>query len=96
MSAWGDVLGRDTLGAFCRHTHAQLEGSPEGMLAGTTFGVKDLYHVAGRRTGFGNPVWLETHPPAEHTAVAVPGRLDAGACLGAKPHTDQRAYRLNA
>ena len=35
MSAWGDVLGRDTLGAFCRHTHARLEGSPEGPLAGT-------------------------------------------------------------
>lgn len=27
--------------------------------------------VAGHRTGFGNPVWLETHPPAESTAPPV-------------------------
>ncbi len=27
--------------------------------------------VAGHRTGFGHPLWLETHPPAEHTAPAV-------------------------
>ena len=95
MSAWGDVLGRDTLGAFCRHTHAQLEGSPEGMLAGTAFGVKDLYHIAGRRTGFGNPVWLETHPPAKCTAVAVQRLLDAGAYMAGKTHTDELAYSLN-
>ncbi len=95
MSARGDILGRDALGAFCRHTHAQIEGAPEGPLAGTTFGVKDLYHVAGRRTGFGNPVWLETHPPAEHTAIAVQRLLDAGASMVGKTHTDELAYSLN-
>jgi amidase len=95
MSAWGEILGRDTLGAFCRHTHAQLEGSPDGLLAGTAFGVKDLYHIAGRRTGFGNPAWLETHPPADRTAVAVQRLLDAGARMVGKTHTDELAYSLN-
>lgn len=95
MSAWGDILGCDALGAFCRHTHAQLDGAQEGPLAGTSFGVKDLYHIAGRRTGFGNPLWLDTHPPAEHTAVAVQRLLDAGASMAGKTHTDELAYSLN-
>jgi amidase len=89
------ILERDTLDAFCRHTHVALEGAASGPLQGTSFGVKDLYDIAGHRTGFGHPVWLETHPPARHTATAVQRLLDAGATMVGKTHTDELAYSLN-
>ena len=95
MSATTDILDRDTLGAFCRHTHVTLEGAPAGPLSGTTCGVKDLYHIAGHRTGFGNPTWFETHPAAESTAVSVQRLLAAGARMVGKTHTDELAYSLN-
>src|SRR6266480_663273 len=95
MSAADDILARDTLGAFCRHTHVAMEGAAAGPLCGTTFGVKDLYHIAGHRTGFGNPVWFETHPVADRTAVAVQRLLDASARMVGKTHTDELAYSLN-
>ena len=44
----------DALGAFCRHTHAAVKGSGAGPLAGLTFGVKDIYDIAGRH-GRQNP-----------------------------------------
>jgi amidase len=95
MTFRDDILARDTLGAFCRHTHAVLDGAAEGPLAGTTFGVKDLYHIAGHRTGFGNPSWLASHPVADHTALAVQRLLDAGGRMVGRTHTDELAYSLN-
>ena len=95
MTLADDILGRDTLGAFCRHTHVAVEGAATGPLRGTIFGIKDLYHIAGHRTGFGNPTWLETHAPAERTAVAVQRLLDAGARMVGKTQTDELAYSLN-
>lgn len=95
MNLTDDILERDHLGAFCRHTHVTLEGAATGPLAGTTCGVKDLYHIAGQRTGFGNPTWFETHPAADSTAVAVRRLLDAGARMVGKTHTDELAYSLN-
>jgi amidase len=85
----------DPLNAFCRHTHVALDGSGTGPLAGLTLAVKDVYDIAGHRTGNGNPVWLETHPPAERTASSVQRLLDAGARMVGKTHTDELAYSLN-
>jgi amidase len=84
----------DPYGAFCRDTHVALAGVPEGPLAGLRFGVKDIYHIAGHRTGFGNPTWLETHPPANETASAVRRLLDAGANMVGKTLSDEMAYSL--
>ena len=84
----------DPYGAFCRGGDVALAGAGEGPLAGRTFAVKDIYHIAGHRTGFGNPTWLETHPPAERTAAAVCRLLDAGADLVGKTLTDEMAYSL--
>ena len=53
MSATSWTLPDDPLGAFCRHNHVALAGSGQGPLAGLTFAVKDLFHIAGARTGFG-------------------------------------------
>ena len=89
------IIERDTVGAFCRHTHADAAGAASGPLAGLTFGAKDIYDVAGHKTGFGSPDWLRTHGPAERTAPAVQRLLDAGAHLVGKTHTDEMTYSLN-
>ena len=84
----------DPVGAFCRHNHVALKGAEEGPLAGLAFGAKDVFHIAGVRTGFGHPAWLATHEPPLETAVAVQRLLDAGADLAGKTHTDELAYSL--
>jgi amidase len=88
-------IPNDALGAFCRHTHATAKGAPGGPLAGLTFGAKDIYDIAGYRTGFGSPEWLETHAAATRTAPAVQAMLDAGADLVGKTQTDELTYSLN-
>lgn len=85
----------DPLKAFCRHTHVALSGSGTGPLAGLTFGVKDIYDIAGHKTGFGSPDWLETHPPATATAPVVVALLAAGADMLGKTQTDELTYSLN-
>jgi amidase len=57
--------------------------------------VKDIFDVAGHRTGFGNPDWLGTHPPAAETAEAVRQLLDAGADMVGRTLTDELAYSLS-
>ena len=84
----------DPLGAFCTHSRPVLPGSGEGPLRGRTFAVKDVFHIAGHRTGFGSPEWLETHRPATVTASAVQRLLDAGAEMVGKTLTDELAYSL--
>jgi len=84
----------DALGAFCRHTHVAVAGSGAGALAGLTFGVKDIYDIAGHKTGFGNPDWLNSHPPASRTAPAVEMLLAAGADMIGKTQTDELTYSL--
>lgn len=89
-----DILARDTFGAFCRHTHIALPPSGLGVLDGLTFGLKDLYDIAGARTGFGSPDWLRTHPPATHTASVATRLLNAGARMVGKTHTEEMAFSL--
>ena len=84
----------DPLGAFCTHSRPALAGSGAGPLEGRTFAVKDVFHIAGYRTGFGSPEWLETHEPATATASAVGCLLDAGAEMVGKTLTDELAYSL--
>ncbi len=89
------MIPNDPYNAFCRHTHVELEGAADGPLRGLTFAVKDVYDIAGRRTGNGNPVWLDTYAPAARTASAVERLLAAGAHMVGKTHTDELAYSLN-
>ena len=84
----------DSVGAFCRHNHVTLEGASSGPLSGLAFAVKDVFHIAGQRTGFGSPEWLATHEAAVQTAVAVQRLLDAGARMAGKTHSDEMAYSL--
>jgi amidase len=89
------AIPANNYGAFCDYNPAHLDGAPDGPLAGLRFGVKDLYDLAGFRTGAGNPDWLATHPPAQKTASAVQRLLDAGATVAGKTLTDELAYSLN-
>ena len=84
----------DPLGAFCRDNHAALAGAENGPLAGLSFAAKDVFHIAGHRTGFGHPDWLRTHPPASETSAAVQALLDAGATMVGRTLTDELAYSL--
>ncbi|MEO7998747.1 MAG: amidase [Gemmatimonadaceae bacterium] len=88
------ILERDTVNAFTRHTHVALPGADSGPLAGLTFGLKDIYDVAGHRTGFGSPDWLVTHDIAERNAPVLQTLLDAGASLVGKTHTEEMAFSL--
>jgi len=88
------IFDRDSLNAFCRHTHAEVRGASEGPLAGLSCGIKDVYDIAGFHTGFGSPTWLATHAAASRTASAVQRLLDAGAHVIGKTHTDELTFSL--
>jgi amidase len=90
-----DSIPNDALGAFCRHTHVAIGGSGQGPLAGLTFGVKDIFDIAGHRTGFGSPDWLRTHEPATRTAPIVEQLLAAGGDMVGKTQTDELTFSLN-
>ncbi|OGA41512.1 MAG: amidase [Betaproteobacteria bacterium RIFCSPLOWO2_12_FULL_62_13] len=89
------ILERDNLGAFCRHTHSAVKGIGAGPLAGLAFGAKDIYDIAGYKSGFGSPEWLATHEAAARTAPAVQRLLEAGAAMIGKTQTDELAFSLN-
>src|SRR5215207_9789417 len=77
------------LGAFVPGQRFRVAGRDGGPLAGLTFAAKDLFDVAGRPTGGGNPDWARTHPIPERHAWAVQTLLDAGAELIGKTITDE-------
>src|SRR2546421_546556 len=90
-----ETIPSDALGAFCRHTHVALSATRLGPLTRLNFGAKDIYDVAGHKTGFGSPDWLRTHGPAAQTAPIVQQLLDAGANMVGKTHTDELTFSLN-
>lgn len=76
--------------AFVPHDlSAPVVGAQSGPLAGLTAAVKDMYDIAGYRTGNGNPAWLETHAAAVKNAGAVQKILDAGANVIGKTICDE-------
>ena len=88
------ILDRDTLNAFCTHTHVEVHGAANGPLSNLDFGLKDIYDVAGHKTGFGSPDWLATHSPATRTASVATRLLNAGAKMVGKTHTEEMAFSL--
>lgn len=88
------ILDRDTLNAFCRHTHVERAPTRTGALSGLTFGLKDLFDVAGERSGFGSPDWLRTHDAAGEDSWVLRVLLDAGAHMLGRTHTEEMAFSL--
>ncbi|KAF2215883.1 hypothetical protein CERZMDRAFT_35244 [Cercospora zeae-maydis SCOH1-5] len=63
----------------------------ERPLAGVRLGVKDIYDVAGLRTGNGNRAWYNLYGPAIDHATPVKRLIDAGAIVVGKMITSQFA-----
>jgi amidase len=82
-------------GAFCPYGDFEIAGAAAGPLHGLTFATKDIFDIAGRVTGCGNPDWLASHAPAIKNAAAVQTLLDAGARMVGKTITDELAFSLN-
>ncbi|TJZ82537.1 amidase [Paracoccus hibiscisoli] len=84
----------DPYHAFLPYPPAPVAHAADGPLSGLTLAVKDIYHVAGYRTGAGCPTWLAESPVHEMTAPCVQALLDAGARFVGKVHTDELAWSM--
>jgi amidase len=73
---------------------APVRGAATGPLAGLTAVVKDMYDIAGSRTGGGNPDWLAAQQPATRHAAAVERILAAGAIVTGKTICDEFFYSV--
>src|SRR6188472_1459860 len=74
---------------------AALKGAASGPLAGLSAVVKDMYDIAGERTGCGSPEWLAAHPPAARNCPPVQKILDAGATIIGKTVCDEYFYSVS-
>lgn len=89
-----DVL-HDPARAFMPYPAVPVPNAPTGPLAGLTFGVKDLFHVAGYPTSGGNAMLLAALGVQSRTAPTVRKLLDAGAKFAGKTITDELAFSMN-
>ncbi|MEO9615905.1 MAG: amidase [Nitratireductor sp.] len=71
-----------------------LGEAASGPLSGLTLAVKDIFDVAGMKTGCGNPDREAEAGIAERTAPAVERLLKAGARFLGKTQTDELAFSL--
>ena len=94
MNLHTDVLD-DTAHAFMPYPRVPVPHASTGPLSGLSFGVKDLFHVAGYPTSGGNPVLLALLGVQDRTAPTVQKLLAAGARFAGKTITDELAYSLN-
>lgn len=85
---------RDPFNAFLDRDEPAPVNAPTGPLAGLTLAVKDIYDIAGQRTGGGNPQKLAEAAPALRTAPAVQALLDAGARFVGRTQTDELTFSL--
>ncbi|MGE3619124.1 MAG: amidase [Acidimicrobiia bacterium] len=92
---WTPTSAADPVGAFVEGPAPLAEGAPGGPLSGLRFAAKDLFAVAGRPTGVGNPAHPLAHRPAPAHAAAVAALLAAGADLVGRTHTDELAWSLS-
>jgi amidase len=74
---------------------APIVGAQTGPLAGLTAVVKDMYDIAGLRTGGGSPDWLAAQKPASQHASAVARILGAGATITGKTICDEFFYSVS-
>ena len=73
----------------------RCEAAPNGPLRGCTFAVKDVFDIAGHRTGNGHPRLARDPSTAERTASAVERLLAAGARMVGKTYCDELTYSIN-
>lgn len=81
--------------AFVPHDlKAPIRGAAAGPLAGLSVVIKDMFDIAGERTGGGNPDWLAAQTPAAKNAAVVQKLLDAGATITGKTVCDEFFYSI--
>ncbi len=85
----------DPAHAFVPYPDAPVARAATGPLADLSFGVKDLFDVAGYPTGGGSPIVLAMSGIKTRTAPTVQRLLDAGARFAGKTVTDELAFSLN-
>lgn len=86
--------GTNSFNAFLGYNQVAVPNAQSGPLARLTLAVKDIFDVAGYRTGCGNPDKFAEARPASRTAPAVQALLDAGARFVGKTQTDELAFSL--
>jgi amidase len=81
--------------AFVPHDlKAPIAGAATGPLQGLSVVIKDMYDIAGERTGGGSPDWLAAQKPATKNAAVVQKLLDAGATITGKTVCDEFFYSI--
>ncbi len=73
---------------------APVRGAPTGPLASLTAVVKDMYDIAGTRTGGGSPEWLAEQKPATRHAAVIEQIVAAGATITGKTICDEFFYSV--
>ncbi len=87
--------GADRSSFYVPHDIAvPISGTGKGPLAGLTAVVKDMYDIAGSRTGGGSPEWLAAQTPALKHAAVVQLLLDAGATITGKTICEELFYSM--
>jgi amidase len=82
-------------GFFVPHDiEAPIRRSAEGPLAGLTAAVKDMYDIAGTRTGAGSPTWLAVQEPAPRNAAVIEKILAAGATVTGKTISEELLFSV--
>ena len=89
-----NLVRTDPFNAFMDTDGPVIEPKPDGPLSGRTLAVKDIFEVAGYRTGCGNPHKLAEAEPAKATAPSVQVLFDAGAEFIGKTQTEELAFSL--
>lgn len=84
----------DPFNAFIAKAENAPPYSANGVLEGATLAVKDIYDVAGMKTGCGNQQILAESPVAHKSAPAVEKLLAAGSKFIGKTQTDELAFSL--
>lgn len=81
--------------AFVPHDlEAPVKGAASGPLAGLTAAVKDMYDIAGTKSGGGSPAWLEHAKPATRNASVIQKILDAGGTIIGKTVSEEFFFSL--
>lgn len=88
------LIEHDPYRCFMPYEAVPVDSAAEGPLAGLTLGVKDIFDVAGYRTGSGCPLRLAASPIHGRTAPAAQKLLEAGARFVGKTHTDELAWSM--
>ncbi|MEO1067206.1 MAG: amidase family protein, partial [Pseudomonadota bacterium] len=82
----------DTVNAFMDHPFVEVPHADDGPLKGLTLAVKDIFDVAGYKTGCGSPEKMAAAEVARQTCSAVQKMCDAGARIVGKTTTEELAF----